>query len=75
MFSQAQFGGSDIRFTKADNTFLPYEIERWDSAHSQAEIWVKVDTVFGNDSVAVNNNVLGCKFCCVKLMTSSVIDI
>jgi len=51
IFSQAQFGGSDIRFTKADNTFLPYEIERWDSANAVAEIWVKVDTVFGSDSV------------------------
>jgi len=49
-FSQVQATGTDIRFTKADNTFLPYEIERWDSAGSQAEIWVKVDTVFGNDS-------------------------
>ena len=29
---------------------MPYEIERWDAAGQQAEIWVKVDTVFGNDS-------------------------
>ncbi|MBN1130212.1 MAG: hypothetical protein JXA71_14565, partial [Chitinispirillaceae bacterium] len=29
-FSQAQAGGADIRFTKPDNTFIPYEIERWD---------------------------------------------
>jgi len=49
-FFQTQAAGSDLRFTKADNTFLPYEIERWDSAGSQAEIWVKTDTVFGNDS-------------------------
>ena len=50
-FSQAQPGGTDIRFAKIDNTFLPYEIERWDDAGRQAEIWVKVDTVRGNDSI------------------------
>lgn len=50
-FSQAQLSGADLRFAKADNTFLPYEIERWDPAGKQAELWVKVDTLRGNDSV------------------------
>ena len=49
-FSQAQAGGADIRFTKSDNTFLPYEIERWDAADELAEIWVRVDTVYGNNA-------------------------
>ena len=49
-FSQARPGGGDVRFTKADNTSLPFEIERWDPAGAHAEIWVKVDTVFGNDT-------------------------
>ncbi|MBN2037939.1 MAG: DUF2341 domain-containing protein [Chitinispirillaceae bacterium] len=49
-FARAKAGGADLRFTKADNTFLPHEIEQWDSAGSVAEIWAKVDTVFGNDS-------------------------
>jgi hypothetical protein len=49
-FSQAKGGGEDIRFAKSDGLPLPYEIERWDSANAQAEIWVKVDTIFGNDS-------------------------
>jgi hypothetical protein len=49
-FSSAQIDGRDIRFTKPDNTMLPYEIERWDAALQLAEIWVKVDTVYGNDS-------------------------
>jgi Concanavalin A-like lectin/glucanases superfamily/Domain of unknown function (DUF2341) len=49
-FSQAQPDGGDLRFTKADNTFVPFEIERWDFAGAHAEIWVKIDTVFGNDS-------------------------
>jgi hypothetical protein len=49
-FGLAQTGGGDIRFTKPDNSPLPYEIERWDASAGAAEIWVRVDTVFGNDS-------------------------
>lgn len=49
-FSQAQDGGADIRFTKSDNTPLLYEIERWNASKRMAEIWVKADTVRGNDS-------------------------
>jgi len=49
-FSQARADGSDIRFTKCDNVSLPFEVERWDAAAHQAEIWVKIDTVYGNDS-------------------------
>jgi hypothetical protein len=49
-FLQAKDKGEDIRFTKPDDTFLPYEIERWDATNKRAEIWVKVDTVAGNDS-------------------------
>ena len=48
-FSEAQATGDDLRFTKADSTPLPFEIERWDPVAGLAEIWVKVDTVFGND--------------------------
>ena len=49
-FTQAQTIGGDIRFTKSDNSPLPYEIERWDPVNGLAEVWVKVDTVYGNDS-------------------------
>jgi len=49
-FFQAQGSGNDIRFAKANGAPLSYEIERWDSAGSAAEIWVRVDTVYGNDS-------------------------
>ncbi len=49
-FDQAETDGSDIRFTKPDNTILPYEIERWDTVAGLAEVWVKLDTVYGNDS-------------------------
>jgi hypothetical protein len=49
-FSQADSDGADIRFSKADNTEIPYEIERWDAVNQKAEIWAKIDTVYGNDS-------------------------
>ena len=49
-FSQAQNDGSDIRFTKNDNSLLPYEIESWDAASKVAAIWIKADTVYGNNS-------------------------
>ena len=49
LFAHAKTGGADIRFAKRDNTSLPYEIERWDAVNQLAEIWVKVDTVYGNN--------------------------
>jgi hypothetical protein len=49
-FSQANSDGSDVRFYKADDSPYVYEIERWDAAAQTAEIWVKVDTVFGNSN-------------------------
>jgi hypothetical protein len=49
-FAQAKADGSDIRFTKNDGTSLPFEIERWDPVTELAEVWVKVDTIRGNDS-------------------------
>ncbi len=48
-FSQARSGGEDIRFTKQDNTFLPFELEHWDQIGKQASVWVMVDTVLGNN--------------------------
>lgn len=49
-FSQARGDGGDIRFFKPGGASLPYEIERWDSLNALAEIWIKVDTIFGNDA-------------------------
>lgn len=41
--------GNSIRFSKADNTTaLPYQIESWSS--TAAAIWVKVDTIKGNNA-------------------------
>jgi hypothetical protein len=49
-FTQARNDGGDLKFAGSGNKSLPFEIERWDSAARKAEIWVKVDTVHGNDS-------------------------
>lgn len=44
-FSQAASDGRDIRFTDAAGDALAYELERWDSAAGQAEIWVKLKSI------------------------------
>jgi hypothetical protein len=49
-FGQALRDGGDVRFTNKYDTPLSYEIERWDPVTELAEVWVKVDTVYGNDS-------------------------
>ncbi|MGB7569743.1 MAG: DUF2341 domain-containing protein, partial [Chitinivibrionales bacterium] len=49
-FTQFQDNGADLRFAKPDGTPQSYEIERFDPAAQKAEVWVKVDTVYGNDS-------------------------
>ncbi|MBN1600161.1 MAG: DUF2341 domain-containing protein, partial [Chitinispirillaceae bacterium] len=49
-FSQAQSAGQDIRFEKSNGQPFPYQIEQWDNSNGNAEIWVKIDTVFGNDA-------------------------
>ncbi len=49
-FSQAAENGEDIRFTSCNGTPLPHEIEKWDVAAGYAAVWVKIDTIYGNDS-------------------------
>lgn len=48
-FAEARADGRDLRFSKGGLTPLPFQVERWDAAKSLAEIWVKVDTIRGND--------------------------
>jgi hypothetical protein len=48
-FTEAQHDGSDIVFSNSRNAILPHAIERWDTVRKVAEIWVNVDTVYGND--------------------------
>jgi Concanavalin A-like lectin/glucanases superfamily/Domain of unknown function (DUF2341) len=49
-FAEAKSAGEDVRFTKSDGTSLSYEIERWDASAQAAEVWVKLDTIYGSDS-------------------------
>jgi hypothetical protein len=51
-FSQATSTGSDIRFASSAGTHLKYQIERWCStcAPESAEVWVRVDTIYGNNA-------------------------
>lgn len=49
ILSGAGAGGASIRFSKADSTTpLPYQIESWSA--TSAALWVKVDTVKGNNA-------------------------
>ncbi|HEX2956725.1 MAG TPA: DUF2341 domain-containing protein [Chitinispirillaceae bacterium] len=50
-FSQTNSDGSDVRFIRKGTTFLSYEIESWDNESKQAEVWIKVDSIYGNDSI------------------------
>lgn len=54
-FNEAKPEGDDIRFRHAgpDSTPLSFEIERWDQVDKRAEIWITVDTVYG-DSLAMS---------------------
>lgn len=58
-FAESKNDGSDIRFAKSDSLWLSYEIERWDSANGQAEVWVQVDTVRGNNTTQHINMLWG----------------
>lgn len=49
-FIEAAGDGRDIRFTSAKGIPLPCEIERWDAGKKEADVWVTMDTVHGNDS-------------------------
>ncbi len=54
-FNQAQVDGGDLRFTNTKEALLSYEIERWNSDKQEAEVWVKMDTVYGNSSAQYIN--------------------
>jgi len=49
-FSKAQANGGDIRFTDATGNPLPYQVERWDQAARQAEVWVLVPQIAGGSA-------------------------
>jgi hypothetical protein len=47
-FSEAEAGGSDIRFSAGEKP-LSYEIEEWDKETGTASIWVRIPSIRGND--------------------------
>ncbi len=40
--------GMDVRFSDRNGKRLRYQVERWDAAGQQAEIWIKLDTIHGD---------------------------
>jgi hypothetical protein len=48
-FAGAKAGGADLLFTKTNGAVLPHEIERWDTLSHTGEIWVRADTVYGDN--------------------------
>lgn len=48
-FSDVADSGADLRFARLDGTVLPHEITRWAPDDGKAEVWVKLDTVRGED--------------------------
>ena len=52
-FSQAAFDGHDLRFAKQNGAHLHFEIERWDAANRTAAVWVRADTVYGDDTTTI----------------------
>lgn len=47
-FATARGDGRDIRFSDHRGKRLRYQVERWDSAGSRAEIWVRTEVIQGN---------------------------
>jgi len=53
-FSHTKPLGADIRFAKTNGQHIPYQIEQWfDNTGNtdSALIWVKIDTVYGNNNL------------------------
>lgn len=49
-FSTAASDGHDLRFATKTGKPLSYEIETWDKDSSRAAVWVRLDSIRGNDS-------------------------
>ncbi len=46
-FSQARAKGEDLRIARSDGQPVPFEIARWDSGAGWAEVWMRMDSLFG----------------------------
>ena len=51
-FSQAKPQGEDVRFSSKGKR-LAYQIERWDAKGGEADIWVRIPTIKGEDQQAI----------------------
>ena len=51
-FSQAKPQGEDVRFSSKGKP-LAYQIERWDAKGGEADIWVRIPTIKGEDQQAI----------------------
>lgn len=47
-FDEARPDGADLRFTLADGTPLPHQLEEWDSSGRTASVWVRIPKIEGN---------------------------
>ncbi len=50
VFAGAKSDGSDLRFTKPDGAYLPYELSKYSQAKQRAFVWVLMDTVMGSSA-------------------------
>lgn len=48
-FTEAKPYGEDIYFTDLNGQSFSYEIVQWDASSKHAQIWVKLDTIHGNN--------------------------
>ncbi len=73
-FGQADSLGADIRFSTPDGVPLPYEMELWDVRAAKAAIWVRVDTVRGNNDTQCLTMLWGNSAVSDRSAASSVFD-
>lgn len=73
-FTTARTDGSDLVFTGQVGTALPCQIERWDANGKRAEIWVKVDSIHGNDSTQSIRMFWGNSVYSPNLQTNGIFD-
>lgn len=73
-FTTARSDGSDLVFIGKNGAALPYQIERWDASGKRAELWIKVDSIRGNDSTQSIRMFWGNSVYSPNVQTNSVFD-
>lgn len=49
-FSETNGSGADLRFVTDIGKLVSFEIERWDETAQNAEVWLRIDTLRGNNT-------------------------